>query len=308
MLVVLFVMVCLFVIPQVHRRESTRRVACVGNLRRLGLVLNLYANENHGKFPPLDDRPGNLMVEGSAIYPEYLSDVNLLGCPADRGFDPKRSFRVGSNSERRWYAGLRPRDPHPDCIDSTSYGYTGYVLLTDAHVNAFAYALDTLRTQLEWSNNALGGVGRPTNAWRDDDLNMAALGYTETLWPEEHWGQEESGGLIVHPDRPEEVLNRLGLGGPHRWYQPEPPEPSNLCLDSSSAGSVAVLWDQISTDIIEFSHVPAGQNVLYFDGHVEYHRYTRSNTRFPTSPTFAAYNWAIHPAQGGPEVPWGDCP
>jgi hypothetical protein len=44
--------------------------------------------------------------------------------------------------------------------------------------------------------------------------------------------------------------------------------------DGQDANSVIpIMWDQISTNISEFSHVPAGQHVLYLDGHVDFHRY-----------------------------------
>jgi prepilin-type N-terminal cleavage/methylation domain-containing protein/prepilin-type processing-associated H-X9-DG protein len=64
----------------------------------------------------------------------------------------------------------------------------------------------------------------------------------------------------------------------------------NVCLPSDECGSslVPVIWDQISTDTFEFSHVPAGQNVLYLDGHVDFHRYDTSSTHFPISPLTAA--------------------
>ncbi|UCD59144.1 MAG: prepilin-type N-terminal cleavage/methylation domain-containing protein, partial [Candidatus Hydrogenedentota bacterium] len=36
-------------------RESARRSACVNNLKQLGLVLALYANENRDAYPPVDN-------------------------------------------------------------------------------------------------------------------------------------------------------------------------------------------------------------------------------------------------------------
>jgi prepilin-type processing-associated H-X9-DG protein len=53
------------------------------------------------------------------------------------------------------------------------------------------------------------------------------------------------------------------------------------------------VWDQISTLISEFSHVPAGQNVLYLDGHVDFHRYDVNSQEFPVSPMYAAVNGGV---------------
>jgi prepilin-type N-terminal cleavage/methylation domain-containing protein len=36
-------------------RESARRAACVNNLKQLGLLLDMYANENKQQYPPLDN-------------------------------------------------------------------------------------------------------------------------------------------------------------------------------------------------------------------------------------------------------------
>jgi prepilin-type processing-associated H-X9-DG protein len=55
------------------------------------------------------------------------------------------------------------------------------------------------------------------------------------------------------------------------------------------------MWDQISTNISQFSHVPAGQNCLYLDGHVEFRRYDPTSGDFPFSPMYAAVNGATSP-------------
>ncbi|UCD59036.1 MAG: hypothetical protein JSV16_08055, partial [Candidatus Hydrogenedentota bacterium] len=73
----------------------------------------------------------------------------------------------------------------------------------------------------------------------------------------------------------------------------------NVILTGKEVGPavVPVMWDQISTLITEFSHVPAGQNVLYLDGHVEFHRYEKTSTEFPYSPMYAAINGGVQDKQ-----------
>jgi prepilin-type processing-associated H-X9-DG protein len=63
------------------------------------------------------------------------------------------------------------------------------------------------------------------------------------------------------------------------------------------ASVVPVMWDQVSTNITRFSHVPAGQNCLYLDGHVEFRRYdpVRNDNKYPFSPLYAAVNGAVTP-------------
>src|SRR5210317_135275 len=68
-------------------RESARRSACVNNLKQLGLVMNLYSNENKEKFPPADNHDARFMFDANAVYPEYLTDAAVMGCPSDPSYD-----------------------------------------------------------------------------------------------------------------------------------------------------------------------------------------------------------------------------
>jgi prepilin-type N-terminal cleavage/methylation domain-containing protein len=79
-------------------RESARRSSCQNNLKQMGLVFKMYANESRGEmYPPLKkfnekDLSTGLCTkkdgvapwfDGPAVYPEYLSDVNIMICPSD---------------------------------------------------------------------------------------------------------------------------------------------------------------------------------------------------------------------------------
>jgi len=76
-------------------REAARRASCANNLKQMGLVFKMYGNEWNGRFPPMeyrrlpaDDpsrlgRPRPLAFLWPAVYPEYLTDVNVIRCPSD---------------------------------------------------------------------------------------------------------------------------------------------------------------------------------------------------------------------------------
>ncbi|HUW61781.1 MAG TPA: DUF1559 domain-containing protein, partial [Candidatus Bathyarchaeia archaeon] len=81
-------------------REAARRSSCQNNLKQMGLVFKMYANESKGeKFPPAKmftcEADGVVSVntsfdatpEMSFVYPEYLSDLNILICPSDSDAD-----------------------------------------------------------------------------------------------------------------------------------------------------------------------------------------------------------------------------
>jgi prepilin-type N-terminal cleavage/methylation domain-containing protein/prepilin-type processing-associated H-X9-DG protein len=278
-------------------RESARRSACVNNLRQLGLVLALYANENRDKYPNVQDRPSTFIMEGHQIYPEFLSDVNVLGCPSDPGFDPQQSFRLTSvgTGSTGWHPStiFSVGDPHPDCIAPTSYGYAAVMVIDDSNMIAGLSSITTTAAVLDWSNNYVTGIGRPVNSWlHNGSLNVASFGFT---------GSGNARG---------DLLLRLS-SGVDRFLMTDVNTAqvgASAAATIGGSGTVPIIWDQVSTDLNEFSHVPAGQNILYLDGHVEFVRYTTSNDLFPSTPLYATYNGGVEPPTGSSIVPWGDCP
>jgi prepilin-type processing-associated H-X9-DG protein len=208
-------------------RPHRGRGACVNNLKQLGLVLNMYTNENNGKFPPIDNVTNNFMFESDVLYPEYLSDAAILACPSDPEYYPDKNFRLVWDHPDGTPAG----QVHPDCITNMSYSYLGWMLMTDKETEAFFEAYD----------------------------NMSPENYDKDIIVPEGSGNLE--GTVIH-----RIAADVG------WFLIE--DVNAINADGQDANSVIpIMWDQISTDISEFSHVPAGQNVLYLDGHVDFHRY-----------------------------------
>ena len=62
--------------------------------------------------------------------------------------------------------------------------------------------------------------------------------------------------------------------------------PSGTAVGQSEISVMSDFVNTASTDHeMQFNHVPAGANVLYMDGHVEFLRYPNA---WPVSPLFAA--------------------
>ena len=76
-------------------REAARRASCANNLKQWGLIFKMYANEWNGKYPMMQmwtcecDGPElpvgtfQAIPNPKSIYPEYMTDVNIINCPSD---------------------------------------------------------------------------------------------------------------------------------------------------------------------------------------------------------------------------------
>jgi len=49
---------------------------------------------------------------------------------------------------------------------------------------------------------------------------------------------------------------------------------NNPAASAKAQSETAIMYDHISSNVVsEFNHIPGGCNVLYMDGHVEFHKY-----------------------------------
>ncbi|MCC6418868.1 MAG: hypothetical protein IT429_11590 [Gemmataceae bacterium] len=95
------------------------------NLKQLGLVMKMYSGENNGNYPPLAPYPGVWTFDLRALYPEYLSDVELLVSPKlPNARELRRQLQAALDAPvPDWETAMR--------IVARSYAYTGYVIRGD---------------------------------------------------------------------------------------------------------------------------------------------------------------------------------
>jgi len=125
-------------------REAARRASCANNLKQWGLIFKMYANEWDGRFPPIADpqmycpNMDELIAfagcpHGEAIYPEYLTDMNIWVCPSDE--DNRRDFYDGGPHGTGLFNDI-DGNPIVECFDGISYIYIGWVIMNDDELNA----------------------------------------------------------------------------------------------------------------------------------------------------------------------------
>jgi prepilin-type processing-associated H-X9-DG protein len=185
--------------------------ACANNLKQIGLVLNMFAHENKGRFPGIDDIEGNLIFEGDQLYPQFLTDVQILGCPGDTGYFSSNTFRLTDDSS---HSSHNVGEPHVDCITSESYIYLGWLVSNEEQglttIAAYRNAsLDALEKDIEVpQGKGNGGGGRiyrlqaGVDRFLITDINtifkepIAATVPIMWEWPSNHGG----GGNVLYLD------------------------------------------------------------------------------------------------------------
>ena len=237
-------------------RESARRASCANNLKQMGLVFKMYANEAKGeKFPPNKTRDMDSSVggcdrinftffpQGDVIYPEYISDANVMLCPSD-------STARGKFENGRWNDFEDPSLPlNPCAFDDLSYIYLGWATSAELiaadpnNVNPPVPAITDLNTGFVIFYGEVDGLpDDEMTAFIDQDYNY--MGSSQTLY------------------RLREGIERFFIT-----------DINNPAASARAQSELCVIYDQLSTQVDEFNHVPGGCNVLYMDGHVEFIRY-----------------------------------
>jgi prepilin-type N-terminal cleavage/methylation domain-containing protein/prepilin-type processing-associated H-X9-DG protein len=262
-------------------REAARRASCQNNLKQMGVIFKMYANESEGeKFPrrktfncdgtTLSD---TMIMDGTLIMPEYLTDAEVVWCPSWGKYAGAVARYDGAST------GDNDGQVDPCEFLKEPYDYIGWMITEDVNILGPLLGTEGLdvggrfseqqfKDSTPWGELALENFNS-LGAQSDEDFTVSAT----------YAGTQSGGGDTYMRFR--EGVERFLIT-----------DINNPAASAMAQSTVAVMWDHVTTNGMDFNHIPGGGNVLYMDGHVNFLKYP--DEKFPmtvdSARAFGRYN------------------
>ena len=275
-------------------REAARRASCQNNLKQMGLVFKMYNNESKGErfpapaagfMPSVNCDAAGYPATGSStqflaatpwwpsVYPEYLSDTNVVRCPSDsEATDQTFKAPTGTANAGTAELGFPCSQSNRGTVNGDeSYIYLGYVFdkadSDDPQIDLGTTPLNALlgatgpgpeQVVIGLLNGLIPGVLGPNAFLLDQDVDVGNSSVTS-----EPLGN--GNGTTIY--RLREGIERFLIT-----------DINNPAASAKAQSETWIMGDTIATVPGLYNHIPGGSNVLYMDGHVQFQKYPTNGT------------------------------
>lgn len=284
-------------------REAARRSSCQNNLKQWGLVFKMYANESPGEkfptvqaggFPWIDDNGNVIQAQllvfdlgpnTFAIYPEYLTDPNIMLCPSDPELGQHKKDII-DNTGNLNLSGVSAPSKYASAIDA-SYSYLGWCfdrydyeepglsvqpILQIMQIVGEASKIPANASSFSGPSQLIAGVEalltKLSPLYLANNINgIAQLVDKDIELEASHAGFGNGQGNTIYRFR--EGIERFLIT-----------DINNPAASAQAQSVLPVMFDHVAVALNLFNHVPGGSNVLYMDGHVEFQRYEEKGKSF----------------------------
>ena len=263
----------------------------------------------------------NFGVTVPEVYPEYLTDPDVATCPSDQdagawrwtgvdnGFSEAGQNLFGSmdRRDRSERAGCSHGGSCASAVDQ-SYAYLGWILdqveETDPVVVPSIMIAYLLGFDSGMYDDATFDVNDPAlrvpvqgNLFVQALITNAVPLYTAFITSP---NETTLAAFNAYTDNDFAIAAGAGTAGGNKLLRLREgverfmiTDINNPAASAEAQSNTFIMWDRLSKNVSDFSHVPGGANLLYMDGHVEFIKYPSDEG--PINPAFATFDALLNP-------------